>query len=691
MSRMSKKLAPFAWVLLLFQMQPVFPQTTQPVLNRFRHERALIPGGPGSNRLQIDSALLSGGDSQWQFRQEGAGSEREPMIIATGGLADLRIYDSSNREVPYLFILPLTPEPQWLDGRLAPLAPTKNASGFQIDLGRSLLVDRLRLGGLPAPFVKRCILEASDNAGHWRPLRTDATVFDLPSEKLKQLEIEFREEECRSIRIVWDDRVGARLPLPRSASARLVSAGALAPAMQVALQFERRQSEPMVSRYRLRLPGPRLPITQIKLTAKGGNILRQARITEGRLSGGEMLPSVLGSATLRREVRGELSAAQMTIPIQPPQETTLELTIEDGNNPPLEITEISAVFAYLPWIYFESSGKNPLTARYGYPGLKAPRYDLEAARFSAAKTRTIEAQWGEAHGIEAEMESFADNEVPSTGSVIDLASFRYARRIKDGKAGLCALPLDAAVLAHSRMADLRIAPADGHQIPYLMEKADEPLSLNLPPLEKAQLPETGTQSMRQRTGSQSCYRLRLPYQDLPDARLVFTTTARVFRRNIAILIERNPFNERQEPWTFSVAEATWSHSDPEFQAQPLSVKIPSLKTVETLVVVEEGDNSPLPITSVRLLLPSYRMRFFRGNKADLKLYYGRSDLATPHYDLAILASRLIGAKAEETLMDPENAPTPMGTHPLSLKLFWGVLAIAVLVLLALIARLVKKI
>jgi hypothetical protein len=93
---------------------------------------------------------------------------------------------------------------------------------------------------------------------------------------------------------------------------------------------------------------------------------------------------------------------------------------------------------------------------------------------------------------------------------------------------------------------------------------------------------------------------------------------------------------------------------------------------------------------VRLLLPSYRMRFFRGNKADLKLYYGRSDLATPHYDLAILASRLIGAKAEETSMDPENAPAPMGTQPLSLKLFWGVLAIAVLVLLALIARLVKK-
>jgi len=690
MSRLRKITALSIWILFLFQMPTIFSQVTQPVLERFRHERTIIPGGQGPNRLPIEPVLLSGGNSQWRFHQEGAGSDRKPMVLATGGLGDFRIYDASNREIPYLLILPPKPEAEWLNGYLSPLAPTEKTSGFQIDLGRSLLVDRLRLNGLPAPFVKRCFLEASHNESFWTRLSTDATVFDLPSEGLRHLEIEFARQQYRYFRIVWDDHASSRIPLPRSVSARLVSAGSLAPRLQVPLQFERRESEPMISRYRLRLPGPRLPITDIKLSAKGGNILRQARISEGRLTGGEMHPVVLGTAMLRREVRGDLSAAELSINITSPQEAVVELMIEDGNNPPLEITEISASFAYLPWIYFESPGEGALTARYGYPKLRAPKYDLEAARLSAAQTQTVEAQWGEVRKIEAEAESFADNGIPTVGSAIDLEHFRYTRRIAAGNPGLNVLPLDAAVLSHSRMMDLRIAAEDGYQVPYLMERVDEPLFRELDPLEKTSIPASGANSEYLRTGTKSAYRLRLPYPDLPEARLVFTTSSRVFRRNLRILQEKHPYNERQEPWTHSIAQATWNHSDPEVGAPPLSLKIPSLKTTELLVVVEEGDNRPLPITSSRLLLPSYQMRFFRGSDAELNLYYGQSELPAPRYDLAILAPRLTGAAAEEISMGPENAPAAHEEESLSLTIFWGILIAAVLVLLAIIVRLVKK-
>ena len=137
--------------------------------------------------------------------------------------------------------------------------------------------------------------------------------------------------------------------------------------------------------------------------------MREARITEARLSGDEMIPALLGTATLRREMRGDLAAAEMSVSIAPPQEAQLDLVIEDGNNPPLEITGITAVFAYLPWIYFESADEKPLTARYGYPDLKEPRYDLEAARASAAKAKTVEARWEEKRPVKAEAESPADN------------------------------------------------------------------------------------------------------------------------------------------------------------------------------------------------------------------------------------------------------------------------------------------
>ena len=129
-------------------------------------------------------------------------------------------------------------------------------------------MDRVRFDGLPAPFVKRCILEAGNEAGEWSRLSGDATIFDLPAEKLRLSEIEFPWGEFRYLKITWDDSASARIPIPRSAAVRLVSAGSLPPRLQTPLQFERRGSEPGVSRYRIRLPGPRLPVTEIQLSGK---------------------------------------------------------------------------------------------------------------------------------------------------------------------------------------------------------------------------------------------------------------------------------------------------------------------------------------------------------------------------------------------------------------------------------------
>ena len=68
---------------------------------------------------------------------------------------------------------------------------------------------------------------------------------------------------------------------------------------------------------------------------------------------------------------------------------------------------ITAVFATLPWIYFESPG-DAIVARYGSPSLKAPRYDLEAVRESLAIGATPIATWGESRAR-------AESENPAVG------------------------------------------------------------------------------------------------------------------------------------------------------------------------------------------------------------------------------------------------------------------------------------
>jgi hypothetical protein len=473
---------------------------------------------------------------------------------------------------------------------------------------------------------------------------------------------------------------------------RLVSAQALPPPLRVPLQVERRPGEPGVSRYRLHLPGPRLPITAIELTSAGENILRKARVSESRLSGGEMVPEVLGMGTLWHTVLGGAAAAGLRVQISAPQEAQLELIINDENNPPLEFTAVSAVFAYLPWIYFDSPGKDPLTARFGYPDLAPPGYDLEVLRDSVSKLRTVEAHWGELHEKAPELNYPASGPLPSAGAQIDVSSFRYARKIPPGKPGLNALLLDCAVLAHSNLSDLRIAGADGRQVPYLLEKLDEPLTTDLPSLEQTPAPAGRMPAGQPAPASQSYYRIRFPYENLPAARLVLTTESRVFRRNVYVLLERNPANDRQEPWTERIAQAAWSHTDPDAPAAALILRLPALKTTEARLVVDEGDNSAIPIASPKLLLPAYRMRFLRETEKPLTLYYGRKDLGAPRYDLALLAPRLMGAAAEEVLLAPDSqAESDQASSPAHHKIiFWAVLGTAVVVLFFLIARLLKK-
>jgi len=662
----------------------------QPNRSGFPFERIIVPGGAGPNRLDIDVPLLAGGNSFRDLSRDVSDPARQPLIVARNGLSDLRIYDARNREVPYLLIAPPRIAPRWAEARLLAVAPTKKSSGFELDFGRPLAIDCLRATGIPAPFMKRLRLEGSGDRSRWTVLAEDGTLFDMPAEKLSRLELEFESGTYRYLRVTWDDATSARVSQPAACSARLVTAGALPPALRVDLQYERRRGEPGVSRYRVRLPGAHLPVTAIELACAGGNVLRQARISEGRLANDQIAPQMLGLATLWHTVKAGSSTAVLRIPIAAPEEATLELTIQDGDNPPLDLKGISAVFAYLPWIYFESPGTESLTAHYGNPELAAPQYDLEAMRDSAAKQPTVQAHWGELKTSELRAEADAGMAV-SSGAAIDVGSFRTVRPIPAGGSGLNALLLDAAVLAHSDMSDLRIVAPDGRQIPYLLEKRDEPFAVDLPTLAKTGAPAAGDNRGVPASGTRSCYRLMLPYPNLPPARLVLKTPARIFQRNLRLVTEKEPSDMRPESHESEIAAAGWSHADPDIPAPPLVLKLPSLKTAEVLLIVDEGDNSPLKIDAPRLLLPGYRLRFFRESNSDLKLCYGNDKLAPPRYDLALLTPRLTGAPAEEISFAPEDSADKAVSEgkPFQTVLFWSALGAAVLILLALIARLLR--
>ncbi len=461
-------------------------------------ERMVIPPAKGPCRLDPDASLLS---------------------TARKDLGDLRLYDAAGREVPYLVIPPSTAQSRPVqEGRILEVAPTKTTSGIEIDFGSVQTIDRLHLDGLPTPMLKRARVEGSGDREHWTLLAAEVTIFDLPEQQLHSTNVDFDAGDYRYLRVTWDDRSSARVTKVGSAYARLHEPGAPPPPMHVAAAFRKSSSEPGKSRYRITLPGPRLPIAAIELRVTNGNVFRDASITEPRLANGQVVPAPLGSAKLRRAERDGIVAEELAIPITEPEGPDLELVVNDGSNPPLAIEGVVARFAPLPWIYFESEDGSTLTARWGNAKATPPQYDLEAKRDAAALAHPPLATWsGELKKVEAK--SSEGNALPLAGAPIDRAGLRYSRPVPAAR-GLVSLQLDVDVLSRSSLDDIRLADESNRQVPYLLEHRDAPLAIKLD-VPKRDGGERGT----------SVYRLALPYDSLPaGTTLVLTTTERVFDR-----------------------------------------------------------------------------------------------------------------------------------------------------------------
>jgi hypothetical protein len=677
--RIARRVAAVALVLTTAALAAQAPA------DHFAYERSIATSGAPPQRLRIDGPLLAGG-SRFHVVTRGT------TAVAEGGLADLRLFTESGSAVPYLLQSPPLPSPTWLRGTVLPIASTKKSSGFELDLRSIQEIDRLRVGPLPAPFLKRFSLEGSGDRAHWTVLAGDATLFDLPAEGLTQDSVAFKPGPYRYLRLTWDDANSSPLPLPDDAEARQFVRGVPIDETKLSAAVERRPSEPGVSRYRIRLPSAGLPVIALELEVGGGHLFRRAVVTEARFSGSEAAPFELGRATLVRVVRDGVTASAFRIPIAAPSEAEIDLTVTDEANPPIELQSVSLVQAHLPWIYFEAPAGR-VVARYGNPALRPPSYDLEAVRGSIDLLSVKEATWGEVRALEPAAPPPLASPLQNAGSTLDAALFKTARRIDQAPAGLVALPLDAHAVTYSRgpsmrFADVRVLDASSRQIPYVVERRDEPLSVDVP-LAPATSGAAAPQSSESRR--QSAYSVTLPYPRMYPGVLVVETSARVFQRTVRVGFNRPADSRHRDPYFETQHEQVWRHADQQTAAAPLSLRLWTPAEQGLVLVVEEGDNASLPITRARLLLPSYRLRFYHPGEPSLRLVYGRDDLQSPEYDLALLASQVMGASAKEIGAAAPSAAAPSSTEPLlSRRMFWVILSAAVLILLAIIVRLIRS-
>jgi len=638
---------------------------------------AVRPAGTGPQRLDLPPAFLS--------------------ASARGDLADLRLRDPGGAEVPYLLVPPPAEPSRWAAAaRIRAIPATRAESGAELDLGALREVAGLRVTFSEAGYLKQARVEGSADGQRWTVLASGEALYALPLDpgacggrpcpgELSRRELRFGRTSARFLRLLLDDRKSPRLALPTAASALLAPESAPAAGPLVPLAVSPRDGEPGTSRFALRAPGPHLPVQAVVLEVDAPRLARKARVLEARLAGGQLAPVELGSGALLVAERDEVRVAQLRIPVSTPEEVELELVVEDGDNPPLPLRAAAAELAPQPWIYFESSTGAPLEASLGDPDRPAPRYDLEALRPELSRLHPARAR---AEGPNAarpapEPPGTAAGDAAGAGAQLDRGAFRWARRIDPvSPPGLVAVRLDADVLSRSAdLGDLRLSAADGRQIPYLLERRDEPLAVLLDERQAAGPPRDLAR------GGVTVHALYAPEEAYPEARLVLETRTRVFTREVRVYAEPDRPGRRGPDL---LASASWAHADPARPPPPLSLPLPALRAPRLLVLVDDGDNAPLPIASARLLLPSYRVRFFDPGPA-LDLLYG-ADLRAPHYDLALLAPRLRSAAAREVALGPPPPPQAGrgGSSGGARLAFWIALGVVVAGLVALVGRLLAR-
>ena len=261
---------------------------------RRRYPAEVRPGQVAPDRESVDpfsdlcGALIAATASASRFASSGTRLGRSDRIASMrcrssgrveARLADLRFFDSSNREVGYALIGPAGKEAQWIGGAVLPIAATKTTSGFEVDLRAAREIDRLRIGGLDVPYLKPVRIEGSGDRSRWT-LLADATVFDLPDRDLRQNEVAFQAGPFRYLRVTWDDRASARVRGTPVARARIHGSGAPPEPLRFTVPFRKTASEPGKSRYRIDLPGPHLPIDRIEVQVSSSDVFRMATVSE---------------------------------------------------------------------------------------------------------------------------------------------------------------------------------------------------------------------------------------------------------------------------------------------------------------------------------------------------------------------------------------------------------------------------
>ncbi len=604
-------------------------------------------------------------------------------------LEDLRLVDATGRETAYLVVEDQPrAEVRRVSGSLAESRQEgRFGSMWTADLGAPVSFDRLELEIPARDFAARFVVEGSTDGTTWLIIADSFWAFDRlwQGRPVHDTALDLPVTTARFVRFTGDDRrppvrvTGvAALLRQRTAGSTWTRTAALTPI----------ESTSGRSRYTVEVPAG-FPVRRLEIDADDPAFARPVSVfvqDDGRTQS-------LGQATIYR-LRLPDAAADVearAVEVAPGPGGGLILEVQNGDTPPLVNPRVT--LSGPQTLLLAAPMAPPLTLYYGNPVTRRAVYDLERLRpqltlVAGVPLATI--------GDEVENPRFRAPTplafLPARGAVVDSSDWRFVRRLHiQGADDLYALTLDPSDAGRGRadLADVRLVDAADRQVPYVVERGVETVSLPL---------ETAPAQPLQGRGRRSAVQLRVPTGALPAQIALAAVEVRMaesyFRRAATVSVPA-----ADSPQGRRVVATTILSSTDRAGATGAIVRIPlgAVAAPDLVLEIDDGDNAPLTVLSATGLVPVPRLTF-KATAGEYRLLFGNDDVRAPAYELDGLRQEVLDYSAVPVpagwldVTGPSGGPRRLGQvlrEPPATAVLWAALGTAVVVLLVLTRRILR--
>jgi len=605
------------------------------------------------------------------------------LDAAQPGLEDLRIVDSTGNQVPYL-IERMLPDSE------STIRPTEfrstienGATRLNLKTGTGAPISGVSLETPATQFMKAADVEGSNDGRTWTKLAGGDSLFQLPNGATK-LRVSVPEGAWQFLRITIDELGSPPVPFT---GAQLHKARTNAPAEAVAVTIKSRDESPGITRLALDLGAANLTLGSLRIESNEPVFTRPVTLAVPEVSDDGIRERNINDAVIYRvSVKGK-NEAHLEIPLELQIQTReLLVLIRNEDSPPISIDAVRADRRLVRLTFFANQpGQYSLLS--GNTQSAAPRYDLSAL---SGKLNNVAA-------IDVVPSALAPNPnykppealatVTLSGAKIDVAKWKFRKLLPLTQNGVQQAELDPELQARSQpdQRDIRIVRGE-FQLPFILQRTSlsRPINLNAAAANNPKKPAL------------SRWSVKLPQPGMPITRLVCTSPSPLFHRQMRVWEEVS--DERGDKFSAELGSGTWDQT-PNSPRRELVIELNARPQSDALFLeTDNGDNPAIELRDFRGYYPVTRVvvKATPDPAQPVWLYYGNPDATAPRYDLTLVASELLKAQrstvttgAEENL-SPKPSVVSQTLTGSTRYIFWGALALVVIVLLAIMSRFLPK-